>query len=801
MTPTNPPSPDVSSSGGSDRLYDPGPARIEDMPEILQLEKLDQLVDIYDEMVVSDSYATDTGPNLVQIEEKIAEAKKKLLKDAGFVVEETGRTEEQTRELEFADGVLDRAIRANKSDWIGHTTADGGHDGLRNEIFRELLRQYYKPRRAVEDEPPLLPETDRAKYSSELEAIREMYAKKLAERSKKMGLFERPRTIAEMAAVREEMADYIGALATEMMDDFEAQGIPHDVWVDKIDAFISAEMAAVVSGMEAARADDFRNRSKVVQWGLNKWASWEVAAVERQKNESLIHHFGRSVLNSMTKLNSWKKAGVFMGLGVGIGALAVPAFGFAVGTLGIAGGAAFVSKQIARSLVGAKLDSTAGAETIAERQAAEITSEMADATDATHYELLQLAETMAEGYREHNRNRLLGGMAISVAAGATVGELIHRFVDFNVVFGRVGEYVQSIFNHGSGGHNPLDNVPPPESGQGVDAHPNKGVSPSDELRYGPTEAPTNPGGKTEVIKEYLKEHGAANRIDKGEGWFQTFKELGVKREDWHDILQRVGPKLHDVQYSGVRAAYWDGDAHEWRINMTENHKMSPEALKIIVNDANNHDALKHALDFNNQPAGSGAETGINTQGVKLWEGAAPEQVLQKAYPGLTSRQAFLDINELYDKLGPKNVFEDVTLSEHTANNIWIDDTTGATQLTPDAQALWNQMHPEGKMLEQAIAEGRSANINIVTHGERWTNVIDKLKQIGITDVSKERYGSVLRQLWPQIKDLEYGDGTPVASLDRHGNMIMNESPTKVLDSEALRRLVRLLYKNNYNLAA
>jgi len=396
---------------------------------------------------------------------------------------------------------------------------------------------------------------------------------------------------------------------------------------------------------------------------------------------------------------------------------------------------------------------------------------------------------------ERIKKMAMGFALGSVALGTTVGLGVHAALadggwenwSTHWQGGQTQHWWEQAQNH------PATNLPDNQGGHvGGDLTP---IKP-------PIEAQHPGASKADVLKDYLQEHAAARKIDSGEGWNQTMKELGVKSKDWHELLQEVGPKLHNVRYGGVRAAYWDNSAHEWRINMTENGKMSPEALKVLVEQANDKGYLKHGLDFSGgESSVPSGETSTGLHGVKLWNGAAPEQVLQKAYPGLSSRQAYFDINNLYDKLGPKNVFEQVTLSEHGDHNIWLDQNTGTAKLTPEAQTLWNQMHTEDKVLTQAIAEGRVSGIDIVTHGERWATVIDKLKQAGITDVSKNKYDSVLHQLWPQIKNLEYSDGTHVAELNRHGQLIMNESPTRVLHPEALKRLARLLYKNNYGLAA
>ena len=731
------PNPDTHGSLSPDTLHDPGPARIEAMPEILQLEKLDQLVGIYSDMLAAPRFAKESGPDLEAIERQIIEAKHRLLEDAGFVVDGNDRSEEETDMYEFAEKVLDTAIRSDKKDWMGHTTAEGGHDGLRNQIFRELLGKYYKPRRAiVDDELPPIDSDERQmqldKYKHDLEEIRQTYSKQLAERSKKMGLFEWPRTITEMATVREEMADYIGALATEMMDDFEAQNIPKDVWIDKIDAFIEAEMSAMVGGMEAARADDFRNRSKVVRFGLEKWASWAVPTVERREGESRARHFGRSVLATMTNTNTWKKAGVFAAFGGTVGLVATPLFGFALGGMAIAGGATLVSKQIARSLVGAKLDSAAGDGTLARQHAEDMIAKMSEISGATHGDMLRLAEEMAGEYRKHNRNRLLAGMAISVAAGSTVGGLIHQFVDFNAVYGKVGEMVKGIFNRG--GMSP--SAPSrPSSGPNLD-NPNlggnggKGDVPETPEPLPPAE-PEPDLSRGEIIQDYIAERGAAQKIRPGEGLFQTLKELGVPAEHRREFMEKYGEKL----IKKFPQAFYRMPNGETGILMTENGKMPRKALEYMVSKADKSNWIE-----------------------------LPEPSMATA--------------------------EQVSFHEGISS-----ETTAAEQLS--VSGVPTEVAAERLIANSEVVPANSVG----SRGEYLMTTLEELRRAGVIDVSQDQHYGLMRQVGPRLWNLRYDDGTPVASIGRFGRWYLNSSPDGRLHPQAIREIERYVRQSSYGLAA
>ncbi len=76
--------------------------------------------------------------------------------------------------------------------------------------------------------------------------------------------------------------------------------------------------------------------------------------------------------------------------------------------------------------------------------------------------------------------------------------------------------------------------------------------------------------------------------------------MGIPKDQWHDLLGKVGPQLHDVQVSGHPLAYHmpNGD---WGIRMTPDGHMPKSALDLI---SHAHDQMNggHA------PSGTGIET-------------------------------------------------------------------------------------------------------------------------------------------------------------------------------------------------
>ncbi|MEO8691856.1 MAG: hypothetical protein ABI397_03690 [Candidatus Saccharimonas sp.] len=68
-------------------------------------------------------------------------------------------------------------------------------------------------------------------------------------------------------------------------------------------------------------------------------------------------------------------------------------------------------------------------------------------------------------------------------------------------------------------------------------------------------------------------HGLLNpeatfNVHSGEGWYETFKDMGIPKDKWANVLKDAGPKLHKLG-----AAYFNQAHGEWRI-------ASPGTLKV-----------------------------------------------------------------------------------------------------------------------------------------------------------------------------------------------------------------------------
>lgn len=239
--------------------------------------------------------------------------------------------------------------------------------------------------------------------------------------------------------------------------------------------------------------------------------------------------------------------------------------------------------------------------------------------------------------------------------------------------------------------------------------------------------------KEEIIDNYIAEHLAARKIRPGEGWYQTFKELAIKRDNWDELLKDLGPELENMDYKGTKLAYWDEQANEWRMYMTENGKMPKSALRLIIERAEEKGYMKNPLNL--------------------------------------------------DKL--------VTTAEATeavppTASVDIDTTSGADNLikNPDSSAEFSAA-------------------SSISKGESVTTMLDQLNKAGIINVEPRQYNALMKIAGPELAELQYGDGTPVAYLNRRFpyDWRLYMSPDRRLHPEAIRLLERLSRQGNYTLTS
>lgn len=91
-----------------------------------------------------------------------------------------------------------------------------------------------------------------------------------------------------------------------------------------------------------------------------------------------------------------------------------------------------------------------------------------------------------------------------------------------------------------------------------------------------------------AVDQYVDAHDAGINVDKGEGWYQTFKEFGVTSGNRDDLLKEVGPQLEKMG-----EAYRTEDGL-WGISHPG--ELSDDASRLIVDTANEHGWLGDSID-------------------------------------------------------------------------------------------------------------------------------------------------------------------------------------------------------------
>lgn len=359
-----------------------------------------------------------------------------------------------------------------------HSSVDNWDNSALSE---EQLKQRDKLREKPDhNKPGESMSTEIEKVDSYFNDVREQYAKLLADRSKKTGLFERGSSVEEINKTKEDYAELVRACATELMLNMEQDGKSKDEMVETIDAFITEEVDYFIADLEAKRAEDFTKRNKLVKAGLEKWASWGP-----RDGANLRERF-------FTKGNT-KKGAVYLGLGTGIGVAAMPLVGIVGGGLAITGGAVYVTKKIARNLVGARIDAAANSETIAKSQADDIRDAVSNnderlrSGDITK-DILDFANERSNEYRKRNRRRMIGGVGISLVVGGSVAGLVTAASDAGL-FGKVGDWTSDKLGGLKDKYFPGDSKPEvgspvidvPDSVAGTEFNPADGANDAPEL--------------------------------------------------------------------------------------------------------------------------------------------------------------------------------------------------------------------------------------------------------------------------------------------------------------------------------
>lgn len=168
-----------------------------------------------------------------------------------------------------------------------------------------------------------------------------------------------------------------------------------------------------------------------------------------------------------------------------------------------------------------------------------------------HQHLMGLFEEATIAEQSKRRKSTVKALG-AVAGGALAVELVHGLVDLAT------DYSPAEKLHGlvSSDHaNAMDQAP-----------------------QSPGTPPANPLVEQPKVPEKVYSPDAIN-IKAGEGFYQTFKEMNIPKQEWSGLLEKVGPDLHEMQVNGHPLAY--KMAGQWGIRMTPDGHMPKAALDII----------------------------------------------------------------------------------------------------------------------------------------------------------------------------------------------------------------------------
>ena len=191
---------------------------------------------------------------------------------------------------------------------------------------------------------------------------------------------------------------------------------------------------------------------------------------------------------------------------------------------------------------------------------------------AVHYNEGFEEDTKLE--QKKRRRAVVRGLT-NVALGVGVGAAVHYTTDFFSTDD--GELPSSRPDSDKPG---LWGADGDRDGDGIVNHldpdkDNDGVLNADDVK------PLNPDVSTssgDNILDFSEVSHDARWVDPGEGWYQTFKELGIPQDHWNDVLENAGPKLHDQGW-----AYFDESANEWRISQPG--RLPDDSLRVIAKAA------------------------------------------------------------------------------------------------------------------------------------------------------------------------------------------------------------------------
>lgn len=266
------------------------------------------------------------------------------------------------------------------------------------------------------------------------------------------------------------------------------------------------------------------------------------------------------VSNYMDKGSKITRIAKRMTLGVAAGILASP-----IGLTGVAAGVTFFATEQMKNLAGGIKKFTPEEEAKLHNSAvSRVTTD-----DAIFENRAAMFAKMYEiaGKKESNRRlKTFGKNALKGAAAGALAYGVHEGISagHDYIFGSNDASAVSVPNTDHSGTSP------------------------DVSAGGPVGPETSLGGSGNVLSpDTLSSapsgHELLNSTDAfyvkpGEGWYETFQDMGIPKDQWADVLKDAGPKLHDL---GV-ADFNNADGQWW---ITQSGNLKPDVLQTIADSS------------------------------------------------------------------------------------------------------------------------------------------------------------------------------------------------------------------------
>jgi len=280
---------------------------------------------------------------------------------------------------------------------------------------------------------------------------------------------------------------------------------------------------------------------------------------------------------SVSAIIKWMNKGRFatrIAKGVGIGIVAGLAGGFVAGAVGAAvvGTGLVATTRFARGFASRdnKKRGMQTAQDAVDQEALKQSVEAGnvagtDRFDSALQNLDALFEADTKKEQSKRRNAAVWGIG-SMAVGATIGLGVHFGIE---QMANHDIRVTSLFNHGDtntgSGHQAVPGEHPSNP-------PNNGVHDNGN-GAGPNHIPAPAPPEVAPPVEFSE---AAQTINTGEGWYQTFKDMGITNPtEQANLLQRVGPELQ------ARGWAYPMSGHSWGISRPG--QLPTDVLELIKN--------------------------------------------------------------------------------------------------------------------------------------------------------------------------------------------------------------------------